>query len=888
MTRLQNSVPLAALILLALAEALATAQTNYTWTGANSQPGIINDPIDWSNPFNWAGSAIPSSAAGTVINFASAPAGLSVNSIGNPFTLSGLTFNTGLTVAGNPLTFVPYSPPGYAYIFSTGTMAGAVTIQNAISIGSTYPLELLATNSGPVTLSGPISTISGGGLFLDSNNTYILSNAANSYSSTDILGSTLQVTTAGALPAGRPITVETGTLDLAGTNQSIGALVLSSNFAGSGSPRPIVKNGSLTLGGDITYSPQSGAVSPSALISANLNLGWATRTIYVQAVSGDAYDVVLTGQISGTGGLTQAGSALGYLALTAANTYSGPTTVTSGVLWLCTANAVPASSAVTVSAGAFLKASPSATTAEVTIGNYSQSFDSLSGGGSVGLLNGTLTIGNDNTSPAFSGTLSLSGSTLVKVGSGTQTLSGGANSQAATVVNGGVLAVTTDAALGPAASPVTVNALGTLAYSGSATATGRAFTLNSGALSVTSGQTATLNNCTIAGGFLRGTGTFALTGGTILSGASTFNSSVVSVTGQATFVDFSNGGALTVAAGVLQPATFNGFINQGSGAITVTTGPSGTGTISATDFQTYGTLTLSPGSTNVPTQLTNAGASPLYFNGGSRTFISIPANAGQFDAGIDLHGQNAVVAGGLLVNNGFVVDSMGSHVVIADFGSLVKGAGFYQNSVQTVNGGKFQSGNSPGKATFGSFTFGPGGVNNYLFAIDDATGAAGPSPDANGQVSGWGLVSAVQRPIGSVTTPGDFQWTADAAHPLTVHLDTLINPTTVGTDVAGPMADFDPTKPYSWPAVQWTGNYSGPADAAALNSATAFDTTGFQNPIAGTLGWSLDTGGHSLSLTYTPSAVPEPGMFGLVAAGLLAVWRRRSRGCRRTVLAALV
>jgi hypothetical protein len=108
-------------------------------------------------------------------------------------------------------------------------------------------------------------------------------------------------------------------------------------------------------------------------------------------------------------------------------------------------------------------------------------------------------------------------------------------------------------------------------------------------------------------------------------------------------------------------------------------------------------------------------------------------------------------------------------------------------------------------------------------------------------------------------------WTADATHPLTVHLDTLVNPTTVGTDVAGPMADFDATKPYSWPAVQWTGSYSGPADGAALNAATAFDTAGFANPIAGTFGWSLDPTDHRLSLTYTPSAVPEPGTLVLTA-----------------------
>src|SRR5207253_283211 len=133
------------------------------------------------------------------------------------------------------------------------------------------------------------------------------------------------------------------------------------------------------------------------------------------------------------------------------------------------------------------------------------------------------------------------------------------------------------------------------------------------------------------------------------------------------------------------------------------------------------------------------------------------------------------------VNNGFVFDggAAGTATVVADFGSLVKGAGFFQNGVVTINGGKFQAGNSPGSASFGRFVLGPGGVNSYVFAIDDATGTAGPSPDALGRVSGWGLVT-VGRVVNlshTVTTPGDFIWTATPNSRLTVALDTLVNPT---------------------------------------------------------------------------------------------------------------
>jgi hypothetical protein len=367
----------------------------------------------------------------------------------------------------------------------------------------------------------------------------------------------------------------------------------------------------------------------------------------------------------------------------------------------------------------------------------------------------------------------------------------------------------------------------------------------------------------VNGGYLRGPGPIAVTGGTTLAGVTAQSDAVVNQTGPSTFINFTNGGTLSLAA----PVSLNGFSNEGGGSVAI-----GAGTVvNVSAFQSYGTLNLPPGpSTASPTKMVNAGTSPLYFNGGSRTYIGAPAQAGG-PAYIDLHGQNAVVAGGLFVNNGNVFDSTGTgHTVIADYGALVKGAGNYLNPVQTVNGGKFQAGNSPGLATFGSFAFGPGGVTNYVFAINDATGQAGPIPNAQNQVNGWSLVKAVPQ-ITGIPTSGNFTWSADAAHPLTISIATLVNPTTVGSDVPGPMAHFNPSQPYSWPAVQWTGTYSGPTGTVALNTSTIFDTTGVMNPITGTFGWNLDPAGQTLSLNYAP--VPEPGtmlltslaLFGLIA-----------------------
>ena len=284
--------------------------------------------------------------------------------------------------------------------------------------------------------------------------------------------------------------------------------------------------------------------------------------------------------------------------------------------------------------------------------------------------------------------------------------------------------------------------------------------------------------------------------------------------------------------------------------------------------------------------MTNVGTTPLAFGGGSRTFIGTPATANfgtpptpTFVAGIDLEGKNLVIAGGLFVNNGFVSDygSGPSGSIIVDYGALYKGAGFTGVNIITQNGGKVQAGNSPGVASFGRFVFGPGGVNNYVFAIDDATGTAGPSPDVLGHVSGWGLLSALKQPFGTTISSGDFNWTATPSDRLTVAIDTLVNPTTVGTDVAGPMADFDPNQPYSWPAARWAGTYFGPTGAAMLDADTAFDTSGFMNPFLGSFGWSFDAVAQTLSLTYTPTPVPEPGTLALASIAFVcgsAFWRR--------------
>ena len=145
-------------------------------------------------------------------------------------------------------------------------------------------------------------------------------------------------------------------------------------------------------------------------------------------------------------------------------------------------------------------------------------------------------------------------------------------------------------------------------------------------------------------------------------------------------------------------------------------------------------------------------------------------------------------------------------------------------------------------------------------------------------------MAATRGSVAGLTMPGDFTWTATPADGMSVALDTIFGPSTADVDSPAAMANFDPSQPYVWPAVRWDGIYSGPTDAAMLNAATAFDTSGIVNPIAGTFGWSLDLPGRTLSIVYTPSAVPEPGTLGLTAlAGLVLVRRLRRRHLALTI-----
>jgi fibronectin-binding autotransporter adhesin len=820
---------------------------------------------------------------------------VSLQITGGAHTLTGANTYTGPTVVnGGALRINGSLAAGSAVTVNpTGSLGGTGTINGplTINIGGTLepgasvgPLtDPTTAGTGTLTLAGPSTWNAGGNLvFKYSANTGLTAGTnyttISSTSTLDLSGLKASVPfTINIVPATSPATTSSpvmctlGTFTNGGANNGIinfnaADFVFSGTYRGTPSVSVDAATGNQLL---LTFTPViltawtwSGGQSGSWANGANWNPavtpvgGSATQLTF-----GATQNPVMANDISG--GLT-----LNAMTFNAGS----PTYSLSGNTLTFQNNSGTGASIVSNSSNAVNLSVPLSLTDNLTV----------SGSGNLA-LNGTIS-GPGGLTMNGTGTLNLTGS---------NSFGGGLN------VQNGIVTVASDAALGSGA--VSGASLGVLNYSDNAT-TARIFNLSGGTLTVASGKTLTLNGSLVAGGaYLDGTGTFVtdpVNGAVFNSVAALPTVTITSNSPKDQFVRFNNSGALLVApavnsAGTSSTTNFNNFLNQGLGSVTI----GAQAQVNVSNFQSYGTVTVNPAtvteSFSQTTLATNVGASTLSFNAGSRTFLGTPSTAvfpnnwsdaslrglPTFVAGLDLHGKNAVVTGGLFVNNGYVEDStsnfQGTATIVADFGALVKGAGYFQNTVITINGGKFQAGNSPGKSIFGQLNVGSGGLTNFNWQINNAAGTGGPSPDANNQVSGWSQVVAQKvRP----TDTGNLTWTAtnQPGQQLTFSLQTLQNPTTVGNDVQGTMVNFDPNGFYSWPVLSWTGTYSGPTDDTSLGNTILLDTSNFVNPHPQSFTWHLDVANNQIDLVYG-STVPEPGTLGLTAVGLLAAWRFRRR-----------
>jgi len=311
-----------------------------------------------------------------------------INFIGDGNTLVSGTFSeTGGT--SSKITLTKYGS-GALTLSNTNTFLGGVTLnQGTLNLNSTTALGAAAgvfvinggtidntsgaaktlANNNPLTLNGDFTFGTPAGLITTSDlslgtGAVTLGTAAGTSRTITVNGGgwyTIGGVVANGTTANSIIKTGTGVLKLDGNNTYTGGTTLNSgplhitNNAALGTGPLVINGGGLvariasrtisnpvTVGADFflglaTFNNQMN-------FTGTIDLGGATRTISV-VDNAVAVDSVMSGVIS-NGGLTKTGA--GTLSLTAANTYSGPTTVNDGTLSLSGSNPLDSTSAVTI------------------------------------------------------------------------------------------------------------------------------------------------------------------------------------------------------------------------------------------------------------------------------------------------------------------------------------------------------------------------------------------------------------------------------------------------------------------------------------------------------------------------------------------------------------
>jgi fibronectin-binding autotransporter adhesin len=680
--------------------------------GANSRL-MSGGTFTVANPVTALGSFMFDGNTSLTVNGAFALPAAGTPAIDIPAPQGSLTIGGVVSGAGTSLTKTGYGLLGLA---GANTLDGGVTLSaGTLSLGNAAAL-----GTGPLTLAGGNLDSSVASLALSTNNTQTWSGDFQ------FLGT-------------QALNLGTGAVSLAG-NRTVAVLANTLTVGGgigdSGGNRSLTKlgNGTLFLGGANTYGGPT-TVSAGTLgfglqssLSNNVTANWTAANLTVASGATAVFDVGGTGEftsadidtIAGLGtatggflggstigldttnaaagtftyatvladpnaganslGLSKRGT--GTLVLTAANTFTGPTSLAAGTLNLSSALALQ-NSTLTPAASTSLVFDQSVAGNAFTLG-------ALSGAVAIPLQNnaGTpaavaLTVGGNNATTTYSGVLSGAGS-LTKTGTGTLTLSGTNTYLGTTTVTGGSIVVGSSASLGgtpAAATPANI-------------------VLDGGTLMTTAGPTIAANK-----GVTLGTG-----GGALIHGGSRFQiDSLIAGSGSLTIsgtgagdVNLTNAtstysGGLTLLTGGRLPISNSSTPVSG----TVTAGPLGTGT-----------LTLAGGQIRAGTGA-NISLGNLVRITGNSTFYSSAANADRdliFTAAATLVGgtrtltvDTSVTAGstGIFFNNTVSDEGNGYGVTKAGAGTLVFGATNAYSGTTTVSGGALRL------ATAGAL---PGGI----------------------------------------------------------------------------------------------------------------------------------------------------------------------------------
>ena len=425
--------------------------------------------------YNNAGAIINNSTTASTFNGtvnSTSGADYSISGVGQ-ITLSGVISGPKAVTKMGSNTVIFY--PSNTYTGSTTISEG--TLQTPTITMTTNPVGGLGNNSSIILDGGTLSYSNVSGT---TDRPIILANAKNS--SMEIMTSTTACTFTGVFSGSGSLTKKgSGSLILAATNTFTGGVTVSAgtvsvaNIGASGASGNAGAGSEIVLsGGTFIYSGATG--------STNRNFTLTNATTSTINVSTAAAILTMSGIISGSGSLKIANNATGTLEPTGSNTYTGVTTLTSGILKVNQlANggvnspigaASSAASNLVLGTGTFLYTGATGSTdknftlgsATTTTFNIDNIASTLTIAGSCGSSTGKLT-------KTGAGTLALTGTNKY---TGVTTLTAGTLS-VSSINNGGVAG-----GMGAATNAVgnIVFSGGYLEYTGSSSSTNRNFTIS--------------------------------------------------------------------------------------------------------------------------------------------------------------------------------------------------------------------------------------------------------------------------------------------------------------------------------------------------------------------------------------------------------------------------